>query len=327
MTAPLLELRGLVRHFVAGRGRAVRAVDGVDLQVARGETLGLVGESGCGKSTVGRLAVRLLRPTAGDILFDGVPITGLDGEALRHRRADFQIVFQDPYGSLNPRQRVLDIVQEPLEIHGRGGRAERRHAALDMLARVGLGPQHAHRFPHEFSGGQRQRIGIARALSLRPRLLVCDEAVSALDVSIQAQIVNLLADLQRDLGLTYLFIAHDLSVVKHVSDRVAVMYLGRLVEMGPTAEVFARPAHPYTRVLLASVPVPDPSVRANWEPQHGEPSSSVERPPGCVFASRCPHVTPACRAAQPPLAEAGAGHRAACIRLHEVRTEGAPPTP
>jgi oligopeptide/dipeptide ABC transporter ATP-binding protein len=230
-------------------------------------------------------------------------------------------VFQDPYGSLNPRQRVLDIVQEPLEIHGRGGRAERRHAALDMLARVGLGPQHAHRFPHEFSGGQRQRIGIARALSLRPRLLVCDEAVSALDVSIQAQIVNLLADLQRDLGLTYLFIAHDLSVVKHVSDRVAVMYLGRIVETAPADRLFAAPHHPYTQALLSAIPIPRPTGARRRVALEGDVPSPVDPPSGCHFHTRCPLAEPRCRSEAPMPIEIVAGHTVAC---HLARP-GAPP--
>ncbi len=332
--APVRELlvaRGVSTWFpVAGSGwrpRMLRAVDEVDLEIREGEVLALVGESGSGKTTLGRTLLRLVEPTAGHITFDGRALTGMPAGELRALRRQMQVVFQDPFASLDPRMSVGEIVAEGLAVHRVGTPAERAARVAEVLALVGLDASLAQRYPHALSGGQRQRVGIARALALAPRFILADEAVSSLDVSVQAQILRVLADLRTRLGLTMLFITHNLGVVRMMADRVAVMYLGRLVEMGPTAEVFARPAHPYTRVLLASVPVPDPSVRANWEPQHGEPSSSVERPPGCVFASRCPHVTPACRAAQPPLAEAGAGHRAACIRLHEVRTEGAPPTP
>jgi oligopeptide/dipeptide ABC transporter ATP-binding protein len=314
---PLLEVRDLSKHF-----GAVQAVDGVSFSIRRGETFGLVGESGCGKSTTGRLVIRLIEPSAGAILFDGEDIAGLGGEALRRRRVDFQMVFQDPYGSLNPRRKIIDAIREPLDIHGVGARAERKRRAFALLDRVGLARQHADRYPHEFSGGQRQRIGIARALALNPRLLVCDEAVSALDVSIQAQIVNLLKDLQRDLGLTYLFIAHDLSVVKHISDRVAVMYLGKIVEIAPRRELFADPLHPYTQALLSAIPRPKPGAGSRRVVLGGDVPSPSNPPPGCRFHTRCPLAFERCRSEEPPLRALPAGRSAAC---HLVDPDRPPP--
>ncbi|MCC7271510.1 MAG: dipeptide ABC transporter ATP-binding protein [Alphaproteobacteria bacterium] len=316
---PLLAVAGLKKHFPITRGvlrrrqvGAVRAVDGVDFTVAAGETLALVGESGCGKTTTGRMVLRLIEPTAGSVRFAGEELTGLDVEALRPHRREMQIIFQDPYGSLDPRMTVAEILAEPLRIHGVGDRADRRRRVAELLALVGLPQAHAQRYPHEFSGGQRQRLGIARALALRPKLIVCDEPVSALDVSIQAQIINLLEDLQRDFGLAYLFIAHDLGVVKHVADRVAVMYLGRIVEEAPKRRLYAAPRHPYTQALLAAVPVPDPLARKAPAVLSGEIPSPASPPPGCHFHTRCPHAIARCRAETPALRGIADGHRVAC---------------
>ena len=306
-SAPLLEVEGLAKHY-----GAVRAVDGVSLAIAAGETLGLVGESGCGKSTLARCIVRLLAPTAGRIRLRGQDITDLPERQMRPLRRHVQIIFQDPFSSLNPRHRAGTIVAEPLVNFGiaRGAEAERRVAAL--FARVGLAPAQMRNYPHEFSGGQRQRLGIARALAVDPALIVCDEPVSALDVSVQAQVINLLADLQRERHLAYLFVAHDLAVVEHISTRVAVMYLGRIVEIGTRAQIFATPCHPYTEALLASVPVPDPKA----PPRPVQIAGEIEqgRPPaeGCAFHPRCPLAEPRCRSVTPPLVELAPGHRVAC---------------
>jgi oligopeptide/dipeptide ABC transporter ATP-binding protein len=321
MTA-LLALDGLVRHFAVrdtlGRKRgAVRAVDGVSLSVDRGQVLAIVGESGCGKSTLGRLALRLIEADAGRILFAGEDLRRLSPRALRARRRDMQLIFQDPFGSLDPRMTVEDAVAEPLRLHGivpRGGEAAR---VAELLARVGLRPELARRWPHEFSGGQRQRIAIARALACGPQLIVGDEPVSALDVSVQAQVVNLLQDLIRDLGLTFVLISHDLGVVRHIADRVAVMYLGRIVEAGPTEAVFAAPRHPYTRALLAAVPGEGSGATALLE---GDLPSPIDPPSGCRFRTRCPHATPACAATMPELD--AAAHAVACHRAAEL-----PPQP
>ena len=322
MTQPLIEAVGLEKHFeVGGRGFLgltpavkLRAVDDVSLSIMPGETLGLVGESGCGKSTLGRLLLRLIEPTGGAIRFDGQDITTLRRGAMRAVRRGMQIVFQDPYGALNPRMTVEDIIAEPLIIHGtRPGEATRREVRA-MLERVGLPARAIDRFPHEFSGGQRQRIGIARALILKPRLIVCDEAVSALDVSVQAQIVNLLQDLQREMGLAYLFIAHDLSVVRHISDRVAVMYLGRVVEVAAKQAIYAAPLHPYTQALIASVPASHPANRSRGRRARiaGDIPSAISPPSGCRFHTRCPHVMPVCRERVPALLENVPGHQVAC---------------
>ena len=307
MSAPLLQVEALSKHFPIRRGLfglgpqgAVRAVDGVSFAIARGETLGLVGESGCGKSTTGRLLVRLLDPTAGSIRFDGTEIATLGQRALRPLRPQFQIIAQDPYGSLNPRMRVEEILREPMQVAGVAAPAQATRARA-LLDRVGLAAAHASRFPHEFSGGQRQRIAIARALALEPRLVVCDEPVSALDVSVQAQIINLLRDLQRDLGLAYLFVAHDLSVVRHISDRVAVMYLGKIVELAPKRALFARPRHPYTQALLSAVPVPRPGAGRRRIVLGGDVPSPADPPPGCRFHTRCPRAQPICRKSEPTL--------------------------
>ncbi len=315
MTTPLLEVEDLAKHYPVTEGiiRArrigtVRAVDGVSFAVRRGETLALVGESGCGKSTTARLALRLIEPSAGRVRFDGVDITTLDRAALKAFRRRAQIVFQDPYASLNPRYTVAQTLSEPLEVHGIGDARSRRARVEELLGLVGLAPFHAARYGHEFSGGQRQRIGIARALAAGPDLVVCDEPVSALDVSIQAQVVNLLRDLQRRLGLAYLFIAHDLAVVKHVADRIAVMYLGRIVEVQEKAALFANPRHPYTRALLAAIPHPDPARRGRIVPLGGDLPSPLNPPSGCRFRTRCPFAQERCAREEPALVDGVACH-------------------
>lgn len=309
--APLLEVRGLVKEFpLRGRawGRApasLRAVDGVSFSIAAGETLSLVGESGCGKTTVGRALLRLIEPTAGEVLFAGEDIVKASRARLRELRRDLQVIFQDPQGALNPRLTVGALVGEGLRNFG-VGRKERQRQVAELLERVGLEPaQHAGRYPHEFSGGQRQRVGIARALALKPRFVVCDEAVSSLDLSIQAQILNLLLDLQKREGYTYLFISHDLNVVRHLSDRIAVMYLGRLVEIGPAASVASTPHHPYTRMLLNAAPADHPSRRGQWIPNSGELPSALNPPSGCRFHTRCPLAQERCRNEEPPARSVG----------------------
>ncbi len=301
----------LKKHFRTRSG-LVRAVDGVSFSLARGETLALVGESGCGKSTTARLVLRLIEPTAGTVQFEGREITTLPGGELRRLRRRMQIVFQDPFASLNPRMTVGDTLDEPLGLHGYGNAARRRDRVAELLGLVGLTPEHAARYPHEFSGGQRQRVGIARALALEPALVVCDEPVSALDVSVQAQVVNLLGDLQARLGLSYLFIAHDLAVVKHVATRVAVMYLGRIVETAGRDELFANPRHPYTRALLAAIPRPDPAQKLARQAPGGDVPSPLDPPPGCHFHTRCPFVADRCRVEVPALRDVTESHAAAC---------------
>jgi oligopeptide transport system ATP-binding protein len=323
--APLLQICDLVKHFpVAGESlfaRAmgvVRAVDGVSFSIASGQTLGLVGESGCGKTTLGRCVLQLEQPTAGEVIFEGRTLTGLTETALRPIRRKMQVIFQDPYSALNPRMTVGQIIAEPLKVHGLvPDRQGRRQRVVALLADVGLLRMLAPRYPHELSGGQRQRVGIARALAMNPSLIVCDEPVSALDVSIQAQIINLLAVLQERLGLTYLFIAHDLSVVRHISDRVAVMYLGKIVEMTDRQRLYDNPLHPYTRALLSAVPIPDPEVEAHRERivLRGEVPSPLHPPPGCVFHPRCPIAVAECAQVVPELREVQPGHQVACIRV------------
>jgi oligopeptide transport system ATP-binding protein len=324
--APLLEVRGLAMHFPVSEGIVlsrkigdVKAVDGVDFTINRGETLGLVGESGCGKTTTGRCILRLERPTAGEILFDGRDVNRMQRSELVALRRRMQVIFQDPYSSLNPRMKVGDIIAEPIKVHGVEPDAGRRRARVrELLAVCGLDPKFTDRYPHEMSGGQRQRVGIARALALDPEFIVCDEAVSALDVSIQAQVVNLLEDLRERFGLTYLFIAHDLSVVRHLCQRVAVMYLGRIVEMADNNELFDNPLHPYTKALLSSVPIPDPRIEAmrEFHPPKGEVPSPLNPPPGCVFHPRCPMAVEGCRRERPVLRELRPGHWVACSEVH-----------
>lgn len=316
---PLLRLQDLKVHFPTGPSwcrpaqQWVRAVDGVSLELAAGETLGLVGESGCGKTTLGRTVVRLLAPTSGRIEFDGLDLASRTPRELRPLRRQFQMIFQDPYGSLNPRLTVGAILGEALAIHRLAPRREDRRARIAaLLSAVGLDPAHAERYPHEFSGGQRQRIGIARALAVEPRLIVCDEPVSALDVSVQAQIVNLLRDLQRQRGLAYLFIAHDLAVVEHLSHRVAVMYLGRIVESGPARDVCGSPLHPYTRALVSAVPSLDPATARPRLRLAGDPPSPIDPPPGCPFHPRCPLAEPRCRRDVPRLRDSLPGRQVAC---------------
>ncbi|HEY8417089.1 MAG TPA: ABC transporter ATP-binding protein [Limnochordales bacterium] len=320
---PLLEVRNLKRHFEVGRGAVLKAVDGVSFQIRRGEVLGLVGESGCGKSTVGRTIVRLYDPTEGQVLFDGQDVHKLSGQDLMRFRRRAQMIFQDPYASLNPRMLVSEIIGEALDLHGMvKSRKERTERIHELLSLVGLNREHANRFPHEFSGGQRQRIGIARALAVQPEFIVADEPISALDVSIQAQIVNLMTDLQEQFGLTYIFIAHDLSMVKHISDRVAVMYLGQIMELAPSDELYHRPQHPYTQALLSAVPIPDPAVERTRERivLKGDVPSPVNPPRGCPFSTRCPLAEKICFEARPQLEEIAPGHWAAC---HLVSGKGA----
>jgi len=312
VTGPLLSVENLTVDYAVG-GRSLSAVSDVSLGVDRGETLGLVGESGCGKSTLGRAVLQLRRPTAGKVTFDGTELTGLGSEAMRLMRRRLQLIFQDPIASLNPRRCIGDIVAEPLIIAGVADRAERSRRVRAVLAAVGLDPDQAvGRLPHEFSGGQCQRVSIARALILEPELVICDEPVSALDVSIRAQILNLLEEMKRRYGLTLLFIAHDLAVVKAVSDRIAVMYLGRLCEVAPTERLFAHPAHPYTALLLSAIPIPDPTVRPAANMSIGEPPSPLDPPSGCRFRTRCPRADDLCAAKVPELRELGAGQLAAC---------------
>jgi oligopeptide/dipeptide ABC transporter ATP-binding protein len=314
--AELVRVRALFKHFpVAGSDDVVRAVDGVTFEIFKGETLGLVGESGCGKSTVGRCLLRLIEPTAGEISFEGKDVRALSGKALRSVRAEMQIIFQDPYASLNPRLKVRDIVGEPFAIHGAGTREERRERVAELLRKVGLDPDYMNRYPHEFSGGQRQRLGIARALALNPKLIVADEPVSALDVSVQAQVINLLEDLQAEFDLTYLFISHGLAVVEHISNRVAVMYLGRIVEVASAVELYANPQHPYTRALLSAIPVPDPTRKRERIVLHGDVPTPINPPSGCRFHTRCPEAIPECSQIDPDLREVAVGHTVACIRV------------
>jgi oligopeptide transport system ATP-binding protein len=317
----LLDVRKLVMHFPLTQGiifqrkvGAVRAVDGVSFSIRRGETLGLVGESGCGKSTTGRAILQLYRPTAGEVYFEGQDLVKLKGEAMRRMRRKVQMIFQDPYASLNPRMTVGSIIGEPLEIHGLAKGKEKQQRVQELLTVVGLNPYFANRYPHEFSGGQRQRIGIARALAVSPAFIVCDEPISALDVSIQAQIINLLEELQNEFGLTYLFIAHDLSVVRHISDRVAVMYLGKIVELADRNELYAVPMHPYTKALLSAVPIPDPAVERKRERiiLTGDVPSPVNPPPACRFHTRCPLAQQICREVEPEFREVTPGHWSAC---------------
>jgi oligopeptide transport system ATP-binding protein len=322
---PLVEVRGLKMHFPITEGiiarrkiGEVKAVDGVNLTIRRGETLGLVGESGCGKTTMGRCILRLETPTEGAILYDGIDIANLDRKSLVALRRRIQVIFQDPYSSLNPRQKVGAILAEPMKVHGIEPDATKREARMrELLTTCGLNPSFADRYPHEMSGGQRQRVGIARALAVDPEFIVCDEAVSALDVSIQAQIINLLEDLREKFNLTYLFIAHDLSVVRHLCQRVAVMYLGHVVELADCDEVFDHPLHPYTKALLAAVPVPDPTVEADrtFQPLMGEVPSPINPPSGCVFHPRCPIAVDECQRAPPALRELRPGHWVACSQV------------
>jgi oligopeptide/dipeptide ABC transporter ATP-binding protein len=325
LSVPLLSVRGLVKHFPVKKGLLqrtvgqVHAVDGISFDIAERETLGLVGESGCGKSTAGKTILKLLEPTEGEIRIKGERIDTLSRREMRPYRRELQVVFQDPYSSLNPRLRIGDIIGEPLVNYGVSGGSELEDRVSQLALKVGLRAEALDRFPHEFSGGQRQRIGIARALALNPSLIICDEPVSALDVSVQAQVINLLGDLQREFGLSYLFVAHDLAVVEHISDRIAVMYLGKIVEIADKQALFARPQHPYTEALLSAVPVPDPEAAKKRIILKGDVPSPINPPSGCRFHTRCPYASDRCSKEEPAMREVMPGHHVAC-HLREIET-------